>query len=233
MLPEPHEQALSLILRAYEYAQDANADPWQFALSIRELEIIGLATTDVRWLLLKNYASLGIETTIPGDTTRSFRTIPFTALNRHAYLVVTEQGASHLRQRLSSESNSPAPEPHPDQSFIKSNGHVRPSWDPGRRELRIGPTVVKRYRVPAPNQELVLQAFEEESWPHSIDDPLPPVLEQDCQQRLRATIKSLNRSHLAPLIRFHANGGGEVICWDFLTDVIASISSAQDDGIYQ
>lgn len=73
---------------------------------------------------------------------------------------------------------------------------------------------MKRFRVPAPNQELILQAFEEDGWPSFIDDPLPPVPDQDCQQRLRATIKSLNRSQSQQLIRFHMNGGGEVIYWD-------------------
>lgn len=229
MPPEPHDQALSLILRAYEYAQDADADPWQFALSIRELDASGLTTTDIRWLLLKNYVSLGTETTIPGDAVRSFRLIPFTALNRHACLIVTDSGATLLRQRLSTESTSASPELHPGHTVANPAAGRRPNWDPGRRELRVGQTVVKRFRVPAPNQELVLQVFEEEGWPHSIDDPLPPVLELDAQQRLRATIKSLNRSHLTPLIRFHANGGGQVICWSFLPEAGLSATWQPED----
>ena len=46
----------------------------------------------------------------------------------------------------------------------------------GRRatEVRYRDEIVKRYRVPAPNQELILAAFEEEGWPQLIDDPLPP-----------------------------------------------------------
>ena len=35
--------------------------------------------------------------------------------------------------------------------------------------------VVKLYRVLAPNQEKVLSAFEEESWPRVVDDPIPPT----------------------------------------------------------
>jgi hypothetical protein len=35
--------------------------------------------------------------------------------------------------------------------------------------------VVKEFKLPAPNQETILTAFQEEGWPPRIDDPLPPV----------------------------------------------------------
>lgn len=84
MLSEPSEAALAPLLRAYELARDAAADPWQLALAVRDLEAAGLALTDARWLVLKKYASLGKEVTTPGDETRVFRPLPFTALSRAA-----------------------------------------------------------------------------------------------------------------------------------------------------
>ncbi|MDQ3332616.1 MAG: hypothetical protein M3552_18535 [Planctomycetota bacterium] len=220
MRAEPSSTGISLLLRAYEYAEDAAADPyaadpWQFALSVRELEAAGLTVTDVRWLLLKKLALLAREITTPGDPERLFRAVPFTALTQSTCIVLTADGAVQLRAKFGSTdghaADTLANEPH------GQNGTTpKPHWDPGRRELRLGDAVVKRFRVPAANQELVLQAFEEEGWPNSIDDPLPPVLDHDCQQRLRATIKSLNRSQQTALMRFHANGGGEVICWDLV-----------------
>ena len=49
-----------------------------------------------------------------------------------------------------------------------------------------------------------------------IDDPLPPVPEQDPKRRLHDTIKCLNRNHRRKAIRFHGDGTGEGVCWEFL-----------------
>ncbi len=73
---------------------------------------------------------------------------------------------------------------------------------------------MKRYRVPARNQALILAAFQEEGWPLYIDDPLPPAGEQDPKHRLQATVKSLNRNQQTPLLRFHGNGNGQQIFWE-------------------
>ena len=94
--------------------------------------------------------------------------------------------------------SSPSPQPP-----IPSPQPERPLWDPLHRELRYAGQVIKRYRVPAPNQELILTAFQEEGWPEFLDDPLPPKDEIDPKHRLQATIKSLNHHQLSPLIRFH------------------------------
>ena len=76
---------------------------------------------------------------------------------------------------------------------------------------------MKRFRVPAANQEIILAAFQEEGWPEFIDDPLVPMPDQEPKRRLQATIKSLNRHQLVPLIRFHGNGNGRQVHWQALT----------------
>jgi hypothetical protein len=88
-----------------------------------------------------------------------------------------------------------------------------PGWNPQLRELWYDGQLVKRFRVPAENQELILGVFEEEGWPESIDDPLPPAAGIDCKRRLQATIKSLNRCQIVPALRFYGNGHGRSICW--------------------
>jgi len=95
---------------------------------------------------------------------------------------------------------------------------VRPHWDAMRRELIVGGQVVKRFRRPAPNQEAVISAFEEEGWPPAIFDPLPPDAEQDCKQRLHNTIKALNHSRLARVIRFRGDGTGQRVVWELSPD---------------
>jgi hypothetical protein len=74
--------------------------------------------------------------------------------------------------------------------------------------------LVKQFRLPALNQELILAAFEEEAWPPHIDDPLPNALGQDPKQRLHDTIKRLNRHQVNRLIRFRSDGTGSGIIWE-------------------
>jgi YD repeat-containing protein len=83
-----------------------------------------------------------------------------------------------------------------------------PHWNAERRELHLNGKVVKRFRLPSPNQEAVLAAFEEERWPPHVDDPLPPKPEQDPKRRLNDTIKSLNQRQIHHLIRFQGDGHG-------------------------
>jgi len=89
-----------------------------------------------------------------------------------------------------------------------------PVWDRQRRELRVCDALIKRFRVPAPNQELILGAFQEEQWPPRIDDPIPQTTEIEPKQRLRDTIRALNKNQqIAGILRFTGDGTGEGILW--------------------
>jgi hypothetical protein len=102
-----------------------------------------------------------------------------------------------------------------------------PRWDAAFRVLRVGNKVVKEYRLPSRNQETILEAFQEEGWPHSIDDPLPPLAEVEPKSRLHDTIKRLNRHHKDRLIRFRGDGTGEGICWEYVE--AANLPLPQDE----
>ena len=100
------------------------------------------------------------------------------------------------------------------------NGRVAsiaaPQWDTEARELRMNGHLVKRFKWKAANQETVLAAFEEEGWPHRIDDPLPPHADQDSKRRLSDTIKCLNRKQINQLIHFRGDGTGEGVTWELV-----------------
>ena len=89
-----------------------------------------------------------------------------------------------------------------------------PHWDQAMRILRVGERVVKQYRVPSPNQEAVLTVFQEEGWPPRIDDPLSPVPDGFPKDRLRDTIRYLNKGQKNRLIRFRGDGTGEGVLWE-------------------
>lgn len=79
-----------------------------------------------------------------------------------------------------------------------------PLWDRTARRLTYLGEECKAFRRPAPDQELVLAAFQEEGWPEAIDDPLQ-------RGKLGKTVESLNKN--LRHIRFYRNGSGKGLRW--------------------
>jgi hypothetical protein len=104
---------------------------------------------------------------------------------------------------------------------------VIPNWDREARTFMVGDFLVKRFRVPSPNQEAVLEAFQEEGWPRTVDDPLSPMPDQQPKRRLRDTIKCLNMNQANQVIRFRGDGTGQRVSWELLIDAAgAPVSGA-------
>ena len=82
-----------------------------------------------------------------------------------------------------------------------------PKYDSQLRELTFGKVLLKKFKQPAENQELILQAFEEEGWPDRIDNPLPR------QTQHSVTVRDLNRNMKSSAIRFELDGTGNGIIW--------------------
>jgi len=88
-----------------------------------------------------------------------------------------------------------------------------PRWDAARRELCLDGRLVKRFRRPAANQEIILAAFEEEGWPPAIDDPLPGAPGIDPRERLHEAVRRLNGSQKDAGIHFERDGSGCRVLW--------------------
>lgn len=89
------------------------------------------------------------------------------------------------------------------------------NWDSLRKELTFNGQLAKRFRRQAPNQILVIEAFQEEGWPERIDDPLSRSRRIRPKRRLRQTVSDLNDG--LDFIRFYSDGSGEGIRWKSLT----------------
>lgn len=92
----------------------------------------------------------------------------------------------------------------------------KPHWNGECQELCLGELIIKRFKVPAPNQERILAVFEEEKWPRRVDDPLPPCPDLNAKRRLHDTIVTLNRHQENRLIRFSGDGRGQGVQWDWV-----------------
>jgi hypothetical protein len=211
MTAEVHA-ALALLSQARKYASDFACDPWEFAVEIDRLLIMGATTNDLRWLVKKGFVEHAREVTRPGDPVRQFERCQNLSFAENSCFL--RAGAAPV----SLESKNIRPETAAHVVEVKTPvpkpSNLVPHWDSDDRKLYVGDLVVKEFRVLSPNQEAILSAFEEEGWPHYVDDPLPPAPDQNPKHRLRDTIKWLNSNQKNHLIRFRGDGTGERIRWE-------------------
>ena len=217
-------RALESLLESYNYAHDVGCDVWEFAVELEHLSSLALTASDWRWLCLKGLVNHARELTMPGEANRTFRQGGALRITKRTCFVLTEAG-EHYARKLAAEAPLPqqaviAPstirlaEPCSSNGLLDAN-QLLPTWDRDRQQLRIGKRIVKEFKVPAPNQETLLAAFQEENWAPRIDDPLPPESDIDPKRRLHDTITSLNRNQKEPLIRFLGDGSGQGARWEF------------------
>jgi hypothetical protein len=211
-------EGISALLEALDYADDLRLTAWDFAVEISALRGLELSNSDLRWLVGKGLVEYAVETTMSGEFERTFRPPTRPLFSRRGAFVLTAAGAEFARALRTGVDSQPRL--HSRSAFAPSvfadAGPERPlpKWDRDRQELRLGAKIVKQFKVPAANQEAILAAFEEESWPPRIDDPLPPHGEQSPKRRLQETIKSLNRNQKRPLLRFLGDGSGQGVRWE-------------------
>jgi hypothetical protein len=211
--------ALRALLESLDYVEDLGGNIWDFAVEISTLRRIKLTNSDLRWLIGRGLVDYALEITSASDSERVFRQPARPLFCKKACFVITTAGvrlAREIRGRNGSgqRANRRTAVPPSWSTSVLVPEPLVPKWDRDRQELKVGTLVVKRFKVPAVNQEAVLAAFEEESWPPRIDDPLPPHRELTPKRRLQETIKSLNRNQKRPLIRFLGDGSGQGVRWE-------------------
>ena len=217
--------ALEMLWHAHRYALLANSDFWEFAVEIDELRRARISNSDLRWLLSQDHVAHAVEITASGNK-RKFRRIASNSITERSCFIIAESGVALLESihaaRASTTRNAlvlPA--------FAKSRrcrigenqyaifeSDAKPHWDSTRRQLLMDGNVVKCFRSPAPNQQLVLDAFQASEWAQLIYDPLPMRPAHCPKRRLHDAIKFLNRHHLCHSIRFGGDGSGRGVFWE-------------------
>ena len=228
----PHlYEAIGLLLQAYEYALDLDQSVWDLAVEWPVLRAAHLSNSDLRWLVGMGYVEHAVETTCANDRTRQFRRTPLLTLTDVTCLLLTDSGVAMAQEICGGDSVIMLAKPGISNCQIVLSEAIPsvPKWDHQRRQLRVGTDIVKEFKLPSPNQETVLMAFEEEGWPPRIDDPLSPSPQLDPRRRLHDTIKALNRKQKHYLIRFMGDGSGEGIRWE-LTDKAPSSTSSSSSS---
>jgi hypothetical protein len=232
LIDERLHAGLAVLWRAYICAQDTGLNVWDFALRAGRLYEAGMTISDLRWLLAKGFAEQGQEASGYDDPHRSFQHSNGYFFNNHTCLILTLSGAAlaehvfretarsphAVRSTLAAVASETAALANARKTTAETNSlaasALKPRWHPTRRELSLAGVIVKRFRVPARNQETILSVFEEEDWAEHIHDPLPVAHDIDAPTRLHDAINRLNRCQINPLVRFHGDGKGTGVFWE-------------------
>jgi hypothetical protein len=214
-LPGRVRHLLELLLEARSRAEQIGRDPWDFAEEIQSLRAAGGPGSDLRWLVCQGYAAYAYDATTRAGRKRRFRRAMSLSFTPDSCFVLTDAGVKFARRIHRSNGRQGSPNGAPrSRDRPKAALPMVPVWDAGCRRLWYADELVKEFRVPSPNQELILAAFQETGWPPYIDDPLPPQPNIESHKRLHDTINRLNRRQRTKHLRFRGNGGGTGILWE-------------------
>ena len=198
---------------AYQMAKRHARDVWDFSVEISEFGDQGRHL--LRELACERYIlhQREIESNDP-DAKRRFEPEGELVLSERSCFVITDEGISELN-RLEASGTTPTLPPSLEIDGVHTPiipiTTLRPRWDEQQRKLFLGNELVKHFNWPAPNQELIIKAFEEQGWPERIDDPLPVNPDVNAKVRLHDTIKCLNRKRKCKKIKFCGDGTGQGI----------------------
>ena len=185
---------------AHEVAASHKKTCWELAVEVDELYRKGFSVNEIRQGLLNKHCEMRVEITGCESDQRVFEPVNSLFVPRNACLVVTQAGINYLDACA--------------EELDSANGcSTVPVWKPDQRSLFFDGVLIKRYRCPARNQEIVLSAFQEDGWVARIDDPLPTKNEVDRKQRLQDTIKGLNRNRKSETLTFTGDGTASGIIW--------------------
>lgn len=201
---------LLLLLEAHELARDLKQSEWEFALQLPSLHARKVSDSQIRWLICQKWVEHRMERASSAKGARSFLSAATLRFSAESCFALTHEGVAAAMRfvKVEREGNT--------KTTVDSSARHerRPFYDAALRTLFFDKVVVKQFRVPAANQELVLLAFQEENWPPRLHDPIPCKQEVDTKRRLGDTIKQLNARQKTRRILFRGDGTGCGIVWE-------------------
>ena len=214
--PDKEEKLLILgrLVEASNYANDCGRNHSDFAVGLSFFNYKGVSQTALQWLVCQRLIEHRYETTVQGGDKRIFCEAPDTKLTDKSCFAISNSGRE-IFERLKQEALGEISDQDSEKSEPHAEGNnILPTWCPVTRVLKIAGMVVKHFKWPAPNQEMLINAFAELGWPERVDDPLPPNGVSP-KRRLHDTIKCLNRNQINSLIKFRGDGTAQGARWEY------------------
>ena len=188
-------------------------------MELHNLLDLGLMIGKLRRMVLLGYIEHAVEVTRPQDRSRKFQPARNLCFHPRSCFVLAEAGVRFF-ELLGADGGEADAMAVVSPAASMAPCRPTPQWDGQRRVLRFEGQVVKHFKVPSSNQEVILAAFQEEGWPTAIDDPLPFAVDLAPKYRLRQAIRRLNNNQENRLLRFRGDGTGERILWEEAADSV-------------
>jgi hypothetical protein len=187
--------------------------PCESPLPLDDLRAAGLPDALLLWMLFQGHCERFPAR--PGAQPRLDLALPSLPLTPTSAFALTPAGEEFVAWLLAGPLFSDHEEQFARTWSALAMGDLLPHYDRERRVFRWGRHLIKCFRQPSTNQEIILCSAEELGWPEWFDDPLPGPAGTNPKMRLHDTIKDLNRRQKMPLIRFKGDGTGTRIGWEF------------------
>jgi hypothetical protein len=205
--------ALALLLGGLHCAEFLERSKWEFACGLPYLRELGLTDEVLRDLMVGGYLEKRQER-IPPTGTRAWPAANEPPASLVPPLIaLTHAGAALAWQSVCGGRAESLLRPDRERTREDGPPPAVPVWKAAVRELWFAGRAVKRYHRAAPNQERILVTFQELKWRDRIDDPLPKEAGMPAPERLRETVKSLNRGVERGTLLFRAEADGQGVCW--------------------
>jgi hypothetical protein len=203
---------VELLVAAWQAAEQqprSHSRPVPLAL----LEDKGVSRDVLLWLLYQGHVEhLGATTTTNGSDGLVIR--DSLTLDEGSSFALTKRGEAFANLFLVRILFSERDSDFESTWAMLTLGELLPSYQPEERQFAWGRHVLKSFRQPAANQEIILSAAEEMGWPDWFDDPLPRRGRNSPKARLHDTIKDLNRRQRLSFVRFKGDGTGTRVGWE-------------------
>ncbi|SRR5579884_146796 len=190
----PVRATLTLLEGAYRSAVLLGRSPWDFAVTDAELHKLGVTHGHLEALIAAHVLETRTDREpllLEGYACGAAPRFPQAA----TCFVLSRSGAELIAR------------------VPQRSGKLLPHWDAFQRVLWLGDQQVLRFRRAAENQEYVLRRLQEDQWEGSVEIAWPDLTSKQSAQRLRQTIKSLNRGQVPQRLCFRVEGGGKSVRW--------------------
>ncbi len=86
------------LAKALDFARRSRRAPWDFAVEMASLVVLGVTSSDLRWLVSEGYVQHARDVSRPGNATRKFRRCENLTFARDTCFVLTEVGRQILQE---------------------------------------------------------------------------------------------------------------------------------------
>ena len=200
------------LLNARGEAEDRGLPASGLPVPLSRFHDFGIEDSILLWMLYQ--AHIEHFQNLPGPDTGPATLVSVTSLAMlpTSCFALTTAGAA-FADRFLADVFAPEPPIRAAARRELPSGRPVPCYDMHERVWTWGPYVLKHFRQPALNQELILCTAEELDWLDWFDDPLPRRSGLNPKTRLHETIKDLNRRQTPYLVHFQGDGTGRRIGW--------------------